>query len=219
MAKTTRISTITLVALGAAWLGLPACNGENAPSRRAVLPIDTDAGTDFGVAGAPSREWNVAHPLCGVTKDNIPIAKNVPCAPEDTQHCYKTCGPYNLGFKEETCSGAAYAENSVCNFDPHVDYSCFKIPEPEDVDPGCPTDEAFAPRHNQPCTLLPCHVCGGNTNEQTTGYRDATAGALKVGFCVCRPAVVDASGTVTSIQKWACATMGTAWPCPNGFGC
>jgi hypothetical protein len=77
----------------------------------------------------------------------------------------------NIGFKELTCSGGAYAENSQCIFDPHGDFSCFAIPEPEDVHPDSPTTEAEAPRHNEGCTLPACTVCGAYAYEQTMPVR------------------------------------------------
>lgn len=216
MAKTNRNSAIVTVSLIACWLGMPGCATENDPARQAPIKLEMPPEVELlASAGAPSGspDWDSSHFLCGVTKTGATIGKGIPCTADDPQKCYKKCGPLNIGYKEETCAGAAYAENSMCNFDPLGNFSCYRIPEPEEVDPRCPKDEVLAPRHNDPCDLPPCIVCGGNTNEQTTGYRDASQGLLKVGFCVCKPAVGEAK------QKWACATMGTAWPCPNGFGC
>ena len=217
MVKTTPISRMALVGLGGLWLGLTACGGENEPPVQEKPKLVVEGASCEGTTAEVDSVWRQEHILCGITKTLVAIAKRVPCTPEDTQHCWKPCGPMNIGFKELTCQGGAYAENSMCDFDPHMDFSCFKIPRPEDVDPGCPTDEALAPRHNEACNLPPCTVCGGNTYEQTTGYRNSSEGLLKPGYCVCRPALNTSEGVVT--QKWQCATQGTAWPCPNGCGC
>lgn len=202
-----------------------ACDSENLPAQQAPQRLNlAGAPVDFGsYAGTPNApadsDWTLQHPICGVTKAGAAIAKAVPCTPDDVQQCFKKCGPINTGYKLESCEGAAYSESSICNFWPQGDFSCFRIPEPSEVSPDCPVGEVNAPRHNDPCTLPPCVVCGGSTREQTSGYRDSSQGLLKVGYCVCRPAEYNAAGVVTSAQKWACATMGTAWPCPNGFGC
>jgi hypothetical protein len=218
MAKT----TTCMVALAVAALGPAGCGGDNVPGRkdppRVEVPLGiADACKDTTPEG--SSEWSLSFELCQVTTTGRPVAKREPCTEEDQQVCWKTCGPMNIGFKQLTCSGGAYVEDSQCIFDPHADFSCFAIPEPEDVHPDCPTTEAEAPRHNEACTLPPCRVCGGNTYEQTTGYRNSSEGLLKPGYCVCRPAVYAEDGTELSSQKWQCATMGTAWPCPNGCGC
>lgn len=225
MANTTPIPTTLWVALGAACLALGGCSGENVaprgtPAELSVEPeVQCPATSDTSGVVLTSYQWRVDHPLCTSTNKPETIAKGVACTPEDPQHCWKTCGPYNVGFKELTCSGGAYVENSMCNFEPAADLSCFRIPDPEEVDPKCPVLEEEAPRHGDPCNLEPCHVCGGNSYAQTTGYRNQSQGLLKPGYCVCRPAVLDANGAVTVPQKWNCATMGTAWPCPNGCGC
>ena len=221
MAKTT-ICTVALAALGVTALGPVGCGGDNEPGRKELpqveIPSDVaDACDDTTPEG--SSEWQMSFELCQVTTTGRPVAKREPCTEEDQQVCWKTCGPMNIGFKQLTCSGGAYVEDSQCIFDPHADFSCFAIPEPEDIHADCPTTEAEAPRHNDPCTLPPCRVCGGNSYEQTTGYRNASEGLLKPGYCVCRPAVIGDDGTELSAQKWQCATMGTAWPCPNGCGC
>lgn len=121
------------------------------------------------------------------------------CTDADPKLCYKTCGPESKGFKSETCTSGAYAEQSGCSF-PAGDYSCYKIPTA--VDPSCPTT---APQASTACTVAPCVLCGGST-----GYLDSS-GASKTGFCVCP---TSASGT----NKWSCAAT-TAWPCPAGNGC
>lgn len=219
MSKIIRFSTVAWVAVGVGLLGAAACNDDNEPSRNAYSHSSMFgiAGMPEGIAGAySSTAWERQHFLCGVTSKGVTIAKNVPCTEKDPQTCYKTCGPYGIGYKQETCTGSAYAEDSMCNFWPLGNFSCFRIPEPDQVDPKCPKLETEAPRHGSPCDLEECHVCGGNSYEQTTGYRDQSQGLLKVGYCVCRPSV-DTDGT--PVKKWACATMGTAWPCPNGFGC
>ncbi len=168
----------------------------------------TDAVTDAAAkAFACAPNWGCSHPLCGITMDGNAIAKGIACIPADQQLCYKTCGPMNVGFKSETCSGGVYAEQSDCSFDPVCDFSCFKLPD--SADPTCPTTP---PTHGTACSLAPCVVCGGTTSGQTTGYLDSLRSA-KIGFCVCVPA------TATTTQKWSCATAGTIWPCPGNAGC
>jgi hypothetical protein len=240
MTPATRVFTVALTALVAAWLGTAACSDSNQASMRtadttsggapATTPSDTggsattggatssdvDGSTPTGGSGpvCPTAEFAAQYPICGTNLAGTAIGKGVACVPEDVQLCYKTCGPEGIGVKSETCSGTAYVENSTCIWDPACDYSCYKLPEASDA--ACPT---AAPKHNDPCTLPPCVVCGGTASGQTTGYLDSTE-AAKSGFCICRPSVPSAtadSGWTT--QKWGCATAGTAWPCPGNLGC
>jgi hypothetical protein len=219
MAKITPASTIALVTLGAAGLGLPACSGENVDPRQEPQRIEVPAESACDDATEDNDpEWVLDHVMCGITAEFEAIAKRVPCSNEDPQECWKSCGPDSIGFKKLTCTGGAYVED-MCEFDPNRDYSCFRIPLPDDVHPDCPTEEAFAPRHNEPCTIPPCQVCGGNIYEQTTGYRNSSEGLLKAGYCICRPPIRNEAGEVVTKQRWRCATQGVAWPCPGGCGC
>jgi hypothetical protein len=220
MVRTSPISRMALAGLGGLWLGLGACGGNNEipTSEAPLLEIPDDISCEGARETPVDSEWRQEHVLCGITTKLEAIAKRIPCTPEDPQSCWKTCGPNNIGFKELTCRGGAYAEDSMCDFDPNGDFSCYRIPDPEDVHPDCPTSEVFAPRHNEECSLPPCTVCGGNTYEQTTGYRNSSEGLMKPGYCICVPAIMDGDVQV-SPPKWKCATQGTAWPCPNGCGC
>jgi hypothetical protein len=161
-------------------------------------------GTTTGGTGATGG-WE---PRCGTTTPGVAIAKGVACTAADTQLCYKTCGPMNVGFKTETCYGGVYVEGD-CVFPSEVSYACFRIPTADSV--RCP---ATAPQHNQPCTLPICSLpCGTTACELCgirTGYLDS-AGSAKVGYCVCIAAAAGGG-------KWACAPV-TAWPCPAGEGC
>jgi hypothetical protein len=145
-------------------------------------------------------------PLCADLKTAAGVAptKSGACTDSDPPLCYKTCGPQSLGFKSETCTTGAYAEQSGCSF-PDGDYACYKLPDT--ADPSCPTT---APQATTPCSVDPCVICGGTATAQTTGYLDS-GGSAKAGFCVC-PA--SSSGN----SKWSCAST-TAWPCPSGSGC
>lgn len=122
------------------------------------------------------------------------------CTAEDTQLCYKTCGPQSIGFKSETCTNGAYVEQSGCTFT-NMDYACFKIPEM--IDASCPMT---APQSGMPCEVAECTLCNAGGN-----YLDSK-GESKTGYCVCP--VAGASGS----RKWSCAST-TAWPCPSGRGC
>jgi hypothetical protein len=141
------------------------------------------------------------------TAAGLSIGSKVACTAADTQLCYKTCGPDNVGYKSETCTAGAYVE-STCAFPATGNYSCFKAT----VDSaGCP---ATAPTHGQPCTItqctLPCTGTACATCGFTTGYMDSS-GNPKAGYCVCIPGTAGAS-------KWSCASS-SAWPCPASAGC
>ncbi len=230
MTSKIRISTTTLLTLLAASLGTTTCSNSNPPSitYHQEFSIYQGTGGDSGDAGdggsvvtctdpqldaatrsqyACASNWLCSHPLAGITLAGDTVAKGVACVAQDQQIAYKTCGPMNIGYKSETCSGGVYAEQSDCSFDPDCDFSCFKIPDTADT--SCPTT---APTHGTPCTVNPCIVCGGTKSGQTTGYLDSKRSA-KIGFCVCVPA------TATTTQKWSCATGGTIWPCPGNNGC
>jgi hypothetical protein len=152
---------------------------------------------------------------CGTTLAGDSIGKNVACTADDVQQCDKTCGPANVGYKTETCSGASYAEGD-CTFPSEGNYVCFALGEPPADAATCP---GTAPQHNQPCELTlcetaaigtgcaqttPCEICG-----VATGYLDS-GGSSKTGYCVC---IAGANG-----GKWACGSE-SAWPCPAGNGC
>jgi hypothetical protein len=148
----------------------------------------------------------VFSPLCSVvppTAAGPAPTKNGVCTDSDTQLCYKSCGPNNVGFKYEMCTGGHYNEQSGCSFpmDASADYSCYKIPAA--IDPSCPTT---MPQSSMPCTVAACVLCnvGGM-------YLDSSSTA-KMGYCVC-PAP-----NKSGMSKWSCASS-TAWPCPLGPGC
>jgi hypothetical protein len=181
----------------------------NAGSGTGGTSANPTGGTTAGGAGS----FVFPDGSCGTTLAGVAIAKGAACTTDDDQICDKTCGPSNVGYKTETCSGAVYAEGD-CTFPAGGSYGCFSVPAADAT--GCP---ATAPQHNQPCTMeicatqpigtacgqtTPCAICG-----VATGYLDS-GGAAKTGYCVC---IQGSSG-----GKWACASA-TAWPCPAGNGC
>ena len=95
----------------------------------------------------------------------------------------------------------AYVEGD-CAFPAAGNYSCFKVPAMIDAT-AC---GAAMPQASKPCTVPECTLCNLNNS-----YLDS-AGAAKVGYCICQPAKTDGSRT------WTCASA-TAWPCPSGNGC
>ena len=106
MAKITPASTIALVTLGAAWLGLPACSGENVDPRQEPATIVVPAETSCEHATEETDpDWSDTHMLCTETTAGRAIAKRVTCTDEDPQECWKTCGPDAIGFKKLTCTG------------------------------------------------------------------------------------------------------------------
>jgi hypothetical protein len=160
------------------------------------------AGSGGDSTGMPMT-MGMFSPLCSavpMTAAGAAPTKGGACTEMDPQLCYKTCGPQSIGFKSETCTNGAYAEQSGCSF-PDADYACFKIPMM--MDASCP---AMPPQATMPCEVAECTLCsvGGN-------YLDSS-GASKAGYCVCPAA--GASGS----RKWSCASA-TAWPCPAGKGC
>lgn len=222
MSPRSRISTATLVTVVTAWFVTAACSESNPPSIKYTKEysiydagnpnsgiVDTDAGLAVPNRGAYACTpgWTGSHKNCGITIAGDAIAKGVSCTGNDTQLCYKTCGPDNSGYKAEICSGGIYSEDSQCSFDPACDWGCFKLPMASDK--ACP---ATAPRHGDPCALPACVVCGGTIEVQTTGYLDSK-NSKKEGYCVCLPA------TSLSSQKWGCAQLGSIWPCPGNLGC
>jgi hypothetical protein len=177
--------------------------GKSGSSGSAGSMASDDAGTPSGSGGTGSTMTGMFSPLCDAvppTAAGQAPTKGGACTASDPQLCYKTCGPQSIGFKSETCTNGAYAEQSGCSF-ADMDYACFKIPAT--VDASCPTT---APQATMPCEVAACTSCsvGGN-------YLDSS-GASKTGYCVCPMA--GASG----MRKWSCAST-TAWPCPAGRGC
>jgi hypothetical protein len=180
--------------------GSAAATNTTAAAGGAAPAKDAAAGTKSSdMAAAPSGMFS---PLCS---DVPPTASGAPakggaCTATDPQLCYKTCGPQSVGFKSETCTNGAYAEQTGCTF-PDADYSCYKIPTT--VDASCPTT---APQATKPCEVAMCTPCNAGGN-----YLDSS-GASKMGYCVC-PAAGD-----SGMRNWSCASA-TAWPCPLGKGC
>ncbi len=160
----------------------------------------TGAGGSTSTAGA-----SVGTPLCGslTTAAGVAPTKAGVCTAADPQLCYKTCGPLGKGFKSETCTAGAYAEQSGCTFPP-ADYSCFKVPAARSAECAA---VATTPQASQLCTIPECDAC----SDASGSYLDS-GGALKAGYCVCQAA--NASGE----RKWSCAST-NAWPCPSGSGC
>jgi len=66
------------------------------------------------------------------------------------------------------------------------------------------------PQANGPCMINACTLCNSTGGLPGGGYLDS-AGAAKIGYCVC-------STSASGAQKWSCASD-TAWPCPFGSGC
>jgi len=170
----------------------------------------TGTGGSTGMSGSPGTGGATSgsfSPPCGSTSGGVEIAKGGTCVAADTQLCYKTCGPINVGFKAERCTSGAYVEEA-CAFPPDGDYSCFKVPTADSA--GCPTTP---PQHNQPCTIDACSVpCSGTACAMcglSAGYLDSK-GSPKSGYCVC---IAGSAG-----NKWSCASA-SAWPCPGGQGC
>ena len=186
------------------------CGGTNNPSRTLGLNAAGRGGTAGGGSGGTdagggdvASDGGAYSPLCSdvpVTAQDAAPTKSGLCTASDTQVCYKTCGPFNVGFKSETCTNGAYVEMNGCNFPPG-DYSCYKIPAT--IDPSCPTT---TPQSGQPCTVAECVLCnvGGN-------YFDSN-GNNKSGYCVCPPP------NDRGEQRWSCASS-SAWPCPLNQGC
>jgi len=205
--------TIPVTATGGATTTVPSTGGSTTGGSTSTTGVQGTGGstTTTGTGGSTptggTTGSNTFTPSCtGLTTAAGPApTKAGACTAADPQLCYKTCGPQSIGFKSETCTAGAYAEQSGCSFLATGDYSCYKLPTA--VDPTCPT---VAPQANTACTVAPCVLCGGSATAQTTGYLDSS-GAAKAGFCVC-PA------STTGSSKWSCAST-TAWPCPQGSGC
>jgi hypothetical protein len=160
-----------------------------------------------GSSGTGGAATSAFTPLCKglMTAGAMEPAKAVACTAADAQVCYKSCGPQSTGFKSETCTAGAYAEQSGCAFPPELDAACFKLPATQDA--SCP---ATPPQASMDCTVAECTLCNGGGGPTGT-YLDSK-GASKAGYCVCPAA--GASGS----RKWSCAST-DAWPCPGGKGC
>jgi hypothetical protein len=199
-------------ALIACWVA--GCGGKHRLLDGAAGSAETASELDGGSCENTTQEgdpdWRrQQHELCGLTSSLLAIAEDEACTAEDPQRCWTSCGPGNIGFAALTCVAGFYVKDTACQYDPSMDYNCYRLPKPQEVHPGCPTDAADAPMHNDLCDLPPCHVCGGTTEGQTTGYLYALQGP-KAGHCVCHRAIHADDG------KWQC---GTSWPCPVGCGC
>lgn len=196
--------------------GAAPVSGAGAPSAGAPT---TDggapaAGGATGSGGAPPAGGGAPPaggeftPLCATltTAAGVAPTKGGACTATDSQLCYKTCGPKNVGFKSETCTSGVYLEQSNCVFPSTLDASCFKIPATPD--PTCPTE---IPQASQMCAVADCTPCsvGGQYYDSAAIPGTSTP---KIGYCVC---VANAAG----MSKWSCATAATAWPCPQGKGC
>ena len=189
--------------------GAPSAGGGAAPATAGAAGAPAGgAGAPAGGAGAPAGGAGAPasgdfSPLCSAvqTAAGVSPTKGGVCTAADPQLCYKGCGPENTGFKSETCTTGAYAEQSGCSFKADQDFACYKIPATPDA--ACPTTTIVA---STPCTVAPCTAC----TDATKHYFDSQMN-LKTGYCVCP---TSATGT----SKWSCASD-TAWPCPTGKGC
>jgi len=142
-----------------------------------------------------------------ITAAGIEPTKGGACAASDPQLCYKTCGPEKAGVRSEICTGGVYAEMSGCAFDPGKDYSCYAIPLTANT--ICPL--GVTPQASTACEVPHCSVCNSHQGLPGGQYVDS-AGAPKVGYCVCQ------EPTSAGNRTWSCASD-TAWPCPLGAGC
>jgi hypothetical protein len=164
------------------------------------------AGTS-GTGGAdvnPPEDPNFA-PACfrGPTvSGGEEIKKGTSCTDEDTQLCYRPCGPNQVGWKTETCVAGVYAEGD-CTFPMDKDYSCYKIPD--DIDEGA-CGLSAPPAATAECTAPACMSCNFD------GFYEDTGSDVKEGFCVCR------EPDMTGKRRWTCASA-VAWPCPLNQGC
>jgi hypothetical protein len=162
-------------------------------------------GTSAGAsAGNPPADPNFSPPcyLGPTVSGNEEIKKGISCTDEDTQLCYRSCGPNQVGWKTETCVAGVYAEGD-CSFPLEKDYSCYRIPEEIDTE-ACGL--TAAPAATDECTAPLCMTCNFD------GFYADTGSDVKEGYCVCREP--DAMG----IRRWTCASF-TAWPCPLNQGC
>ena len=152
------------------------CGIVNADSSRkdAALPVIDAASpridaTGVGGNGATAEAGGTGDsagdnlsPLCTdvpLTDAGVAPIKEGVCTASDTQLCYRTCGPQNIGFKSETCTNGKYAEQSGCSFPKTGDYACYKIPS--QIDATCPTT---VPQATKPCTVNACVLCNVNNN-------------------------------------------------------
>ena len=170
-----------------------------------------DGGVGGGAGGGAGGAGGVggSGPPYGDPPCPSSVVKGGACAPTDLQFCYKPCGPEGVGVKSEMCTTAGtYAEMSGCSFDPSRDYSCYKIPTAANA--FCPM--GVTPQASAVCDVVPhCSLCNSLQGMVGGQYIDS-AGAPKVGWCVCREP--NAAGA----RVWSCASD-TAWPCPLGAGC
>ena len=158
-----------------------------------------------GIAGAGGAAGPVS--CTGlVTAAGIEPTKGLACVATDPPYCNKTCGPEKVGVRSEICMGGVYAETG-CMFDGSKDSSCYRIPATANA--ACPA--GVTPQASQECTVDHCVTCNSQGGLPGGTYMDS-AGATRLGYCVCQPA--NAAG----LRVWSCASD-TAWPCPVGAGC
>ena len=117
------------------------------------------------------------------------------CMTATDVQCANTCGPNRIGYKNCNCYSDAW-DCPRCEYVPG-DYSCYRLPDPLEACPPEPENDAGStlPMVGSNCTRAACSPCGSAT---LISYLDS-AGAAKVGYCVC------GSG------KWSCAST-TEWP-------
>ncbi len=180
--------------------------------------MDEDPNSDCATSFTPVNPDSEYYPPCCLAPalNGEEVKKGTQCTTDDVQHCYRVCGPFQLGWKTEDCLAGVYAEGD-CGFpvdDPTTketlsretgreDYSCFSIPDEIDTS-VCPQDAP--PKSTDECDVPECTPC--NLRDL---YRD-TNDNTKEGYCVCRPP--DENG----VRYWTCASV-TAWPCPFSEGC
>jgi hypothetical protein len=177
----------------------PGCTGTGSGGSGGTGGVTGTGGGSGGAAGAGGASFG--QPACPAT-----VTKGGACASTDVPLCYKTCGPEKTGVKSDTCTGGVYAEMSGCLFDPTRDYSCYKLPSTSIA--ACGPDVPIA---GSACNVAACQICNSTEGLPGGGYLDS-AGAAKIGYCVCQ--APNSGGTRT----WSCASD-TAWPCPAGAGC
>ena len=111
--------------------------------------------------------------------------------------CANTCGPNRIGYKNCNCFADVW-DCPRCEYVPG-DYSCYRLPDPPEACPPEPETDSGStlPMVGSTCTRAACRPCGSAT---LISYLDS-AGAAKVGYCICG----------STDRKWSCAST-TEWP-------
>src|SRR4029079_6052205 len=151
------VLSAAVVAVGVAALtgcgGTLSSNGTGAAGTTGRGGAPDGGGTtgEAGTTGEGGAAGTVEGGACPAT-----VSKGVPCGPGDVQLCYKPCGPEKVGMKSETCDvSGLYYEMSGGHFDPHWEYSCYKISTV--ANSMCAA--GVTPQASAACDLPPCVVC------------------------------------------------------------